>query len=221
MEATKIKGKVTAAGIIRCSGVLAIAAGMLYIIIQLIHPSEHISSVDTNSWRLVAWLTMGMSLFSLIGLLGIYLRQVKEAGWAGLIGFIIFSLFWLISIAFSFVEAVILPQLTTNAPQYVEGVVGIFGGTASEVDLGVLPMLAAIAGVMYALGGVLFGISLFRAGIVPRPAAVLLAFGAVVTFSAAIIPHPLDRILAVPMGLALIWLGYLQAFDLLRRGIVK
>ncbi|MNF01260.1 hypothetical protein D3C80_2002310 [compost metagenome] len=64
---------------------------------------------------------------------------------------------------------------------------------------------------MYALGGALFGISLFRAGIVPRPAAALLAFGAVATFSAAIIPHPFDRILAVPLGLAFIWLGYWQA----------
>ncbi|MNH26955.1 hypothetical protein D3C79_870420 [compost metagenome] len=186
-------------------------------IIQLIHPSEQISSVNTTAWILVAWLTTGMSLFSLIGLLGIYLRQVKEAGWVGLIGFIVFSLFWIISIAFSFVEAVVLPLLTNSAPQYVEGVVGIFGGAVSEVDLGSLPLLAAIAGVMYALGGTLFGISLFRAGIVPRPAAALLAFGAVATFSAAIIPHPFDRIMAVPLGMAFIWLGYWQAFDLLRR----
>lgn len=215
--AAEMKGTVTIAGLIRCSGVLSIAAGILYIMIQLIHPSEQISSVNTNSWILVAWLTMGMSLLSLIGLLGIYLRQVKEAGWLGLIGFVIFGLFWILSLAFSFVEAVILPQLTASAATYVEGVVGIFGGAASEADLGFLPILAAIAGVMYALGGVLFGISLFRAGVVPRPAAGLLAFGAVVTLAAAIIPHPLDRILAVPMGLALIWLGYLQAFDLLRR----
>ncbi|WP_246628114.1 hypothetical protein [Paenibacillus oenotherae] len=211
-----MNGKVTTAELIRCSGVFAIGAGMLYIIIQLIHPSEQISSVNTNSWMLVAWLTMGMSLFSLIGLSGIYLRQVKEAGWLGLIGFFIFSLFWILSMAFSFVEAAVLPLITTSAPQYVEGVVGVFGGTASEADLGVLPILAPIAGVMYALGGLLFGISLFRAGVVPRSAAALLAFGAVVTFAAAIIPHPLDRILAVPMGLAFIWLGYRQVIDLLR-----
>jgi hypothetical protein len=38
----------------------------------------------------------------------------------------------------------------------------------------------------------------------------------VVTFAAAVIPHPFDRILAVPMGLAFIWLGYALWSD--RRG---
>jgi hypothetical protein len=213
MEAAVKRGKVTAAGLSRCSGVLAIMAGMLYIIIQLIHPLDQLDSVNTKAWILVAWLTMGMSLFSLIGLLGIYLRQVEEAGSLGLIGFVIFGLFWIISMAYSFVEAVVLPSLTTSAPGYVEGVVGIFGGVASEADLGPLPILAAITGAMYALGGVLFGIALFRAGVVPRAAAALLALGAVVTLAAAVIPHPLDRGLAFPMGAALIWLGYRQVFE--------
>ena len=201
--------KVTAAGLIRSAGLFAILAGVLYISIQFVHPPEQISSVNSGTWIIAACLTLAMSLFSLFGIIGIYTKQVTEAGWLGLAGFLIFSLFWLASTAFSFIEAFVLPLLTTEAPQFVEGFLGIFGGADSEVYLGILPALAPIAGILYLLGGLLLGIATFRAAVLPQLPAGLLAFGAVVTLAGAIIPHPIDRILAIPMGLAFIWLGYI------------
>jgi len=202
------KRGLTTAVLIRWAGLFAIIAGTLFIAIQLIHPTEHISSVNTNLWVIVGSLTSAMSLFSLIGILGIYTRQVRESGWLGLAGVLIFSLFWLLAMVFSFIEAFVLPLLTTDAPRFVEGFLGIFGGSISEVNLGILPILAPLAGGMYLLGGLLLGIATLRASVLPRLAGALLAFSAVVTLGASIIPHPLDRILAVPMGIALIWLGY-------------
>ncbi|WP_431028389.1 hypothetical protein [Lysinibacillus sp. LZ02] len=202
------KRKVTGKSLIRWAGFFAILAGILYISIQFIHPADNIASVNTGLWVVIACLTSIMSLFSLIGIIGIYTRQVEEAGWLGLIGFVFFSLFWVISMNFSFNEAFVLPLLTSDAPKFVEGILGIFGGTKSAVDLGIFPVLAPIAAVLYSLGGLLFGIAIFRASVLPRMAGALLSSAAVVTFAAAIIPHPFDRILAVPMGLALIWLGY-------------
>jgi hypothetical protein len=190
------------------AGLFAILAGILYICIQFFHPEDHISSVSKSLWVVIACTTSIMSLFSLIGITGIYTRQAEKAGWLGLIGVILFSLFWLISMNFSFNEAFVLPLLTTEAPKFVEGILGIFGGTTSTVNLGIFPILAPIAAILYSLGGLLFGIATFRARIFPRMAGALLSFAAVVTFAAAVIPHPFDRILAVPMGLALIWLGY-------------
>lgn len=192
----------------RWSGFMAIIAGILYIVIQFIHPTDHISSVNTNSWVVVASLTMAMSLFNLIGITGFYVSQAKEAGCLGLVGFLLFNLFWLISFIFSFIEAFVLPLLTSDAEKFVEGMVGLFGGTVSEVNLGIFPILAPLAGVLYMLGGLLLGIATIRARVLPRLAAILLAFAAVVTITAAIIPHPLDRGLAIPMGIALIWMGY-------------
>jgi hypothetical protein len=200
--------KVTASVLIRWAGLFAILAGILYIVIQLIHPSDDISSVNSNSWVIVACLTIAMSLFSVIGITGVYTRQVEETGWLGLAGYLIFSLFWLTAAVFSFIEAFVLPLLTADAPQFVEGFLGIIDGTYGDVNLGVLPVLAPLAGGMYILGGLLLGIATVRAGVLPRTAAVLLSSGAVVTLVASLVPHPLDRILAVPMGLALIWLGY-------------
>jgi len=59
------------------------------------------------------------------------------------------------------------------------------------------------------LGGLLFGIATFRAGILPRWAGVLLAVAVLLPLiGSGLFPHPLDRICAVPMGLAMAWLGY-------------
>ncbi|MFK4166190.1 hypothetical protein ACI2LM_08005 [Paenibacillus lautus] len=193
----------------RWSGFMAVIAGILYIVIQFIHPTDDISSVHTNAWVVVACLTMAMSLFNLIGITGFYISQAKEAGWLGLVGFLLFNLFWLISIIFSFIEAFVLPLLTNDAGKFVEGMAGLFGGTVSGANLGIFPILAPLAGVLYMLGGLLLGIATLRARVFPRLAAILLAFASVVTIAAAIIPHPFDRALAIPMGIALIWIGYI------------
>ena len=59
------------------------------------------------------------------------------------------------------------------------------------------------------LGGLLFGIATLRAGVLPRWAGGLLAIGVVLPLVASsLVPHPFDRIFAVPVGLALAWLGY-------------
>ncbi|WP_258394684.1 hypothetical protein [Paenibacillus sp. MDMC362] len=102
-----------------------------------------------------------------------------------------------------------MPLLTSDADKFVVGMVGLFGETVSEVNLGIFPIIAPLAGILYMLGGLLLGIAALRARVFPRPAAILLAFAAVVTFAAAIIPHPFDRALAIPMGVALIWIGYI------------
>ncbi|MGO4268382.1 hypothetical protein AB4Z22_00805 [Paenibacillus sp. TAF58] len=202
------KMKITASNLIRWSGLAAMLAGILFIVIQLIHPPENLSSVTTSAWAIVHYLTIAMALFGLLGIAGIYARQVREGGWLGLAGFLLFSLFWVATTAFTFAEAFILPLLATDAPKFVEGFLGIFSRFASEVNLGALTAVGPLAGVLYILGGLLLGIATLRAGILPRWAAGLLAFGAVSTLASSLLSHPLDRILAVPMGLALAWLGY-------------
>jgi hypothetical protein len=120
------------------------------------------------------------------------------------------SLFYALTLAFQFVEAFISPVLATVAPTFVEGFLGIPSGHASEMSLGALPVLYMLTGfVGYLLGGLLFGIATLRAGILPRWAGGLLTFAVVLPLlTSSLLPHPFDRILAVPMGLALAWLGY-------------
>ena len=77
------------------------------------------------------------------------------------------------------------------------------------MDLGILPTLYGVGvGLTYMLGGLLFGIATFRAGILPRWPAGLLAVAAAVTPAAALLPHAQQRLAAIPVALALAWLGY-------------
>jgi len=202
--------KITAPKLIRWAGLSAMAAGTIFVVIQPIHPLDVLSSVTTDQWVIIQSLKTAMCLFGLLGLAGLYARQVKEAGWLGLAGYLLFSLFFAHTIAFAFTEAFILPQLATEAPKYVESFLGIINPESPvEMNTGALPTLYALAGFGYVLGGLLFGIATFRAGILPRWAAGLLAVGAVLPIIlSSLVPHPLDRIFAVPVGLALVWLGY-------------
>ncbi len=203
------KMKITAMNLIRWSGLAALAAGILFIIIQTIHPADILSSVTTGRWAIVHYLSITMCLLGLLGITGIYARQVEKAGWLGLAGYLLFSLFYALTMGFQFIEAFISPLLSAEAPKLVESLLALAGGSAGELSLGALPAVYSLVGVLYMLGGLLFGIATFRSGILPRWAAALFASaGPVSALVVALLPHPLDRIAAVPLGLGLAWLGY-------------
>jgi hypothetical protein len=197
-----------ASNLFRWSGLSVMAAGILFIVIQLIHPSDVLSSVSTDRWVIVHCLGILMSVLAIFGVTGLYVRQATAAGWLGLVGYVLFSLFWIFSMAFQFIEAFVSPNLATKSPEFVEGILGIASGKATGTDMGALPDVYAVTGGMYALGGLVLGIATFRAGVLPRWAGGAVAAGAVLPIVLASLPHPLDRTFAVPMGLALAWLGY-------------
>ena len=78
----------------------------------------------------------------------------------------------------------------------------------SSATLAAAKVATGITAVGYLLGGLLFGIALFRARVVARWAAVLLAVGSVITILVPVLPHAFERLLALPMGVALAALGY-------------
>jgi len=202
------KMKITASKVIRWSGLSAVAAGIIFAGIQPIHPPDVLASVTTNAWAIITPLKTMMAFLFLLGITGLYARQVNKAGWLGLVGFLLLSLCWSIQLAFIFAEAFILPPLATAAPQFVEGILAVVSGQPAEGNLGDLPTLFALAGIPYVLGGLLFGIATFRAGILSRWAASLLAVASILTPLAALLPHATQRLAGIPVGLAIAWLGY-------------
>jgi len=202
------KMKITSSKVIRWLGLAAMGSGLIYVAIQPIHPTDILSSVTTTQWAIVHYLSLTMDFLGLLGIAGLYARQVNKVGWLGLAGYLLFSLFYALALAFHFLEAFVSPALATEAPKFVAGLLGMVTGTPSEVSLGAIPAGYGLLGVTYLLGGVLFGIATFRAGILPRWAGGLLAIGAALTLAGAVVPHPFDRIFAVPVGLAMAWLGY-------------
>ena len=194
--------------LIRWTGVAAIAAGVIFAGIQPIHPPDVLASVTTSAWAVIQSFKLVMCVLFVVGITGIYARQVEASGWLGLAGYLLFSLSWVILMPFVFVQALVNPLLAAPAPAFVESFLGIVNGDPGAMNIGALPTLYTVSGLLYALGGLLFGIATLRAGILPRLAGGLLAIGAVAPIVLTLLPHPLDRSLAVPMGLAMAWLGY-------------
>ena len=62
--------------------------------------------------------------------------------------------------------------------------------------------------VAYLAGGLVFGIALYRARVLARWAAALLAVGGVVTVALSVMPDAFYRFLAFPNGIAMVGLGY-------------
>ena len=202
------KMKPTAALLIRWTGLSAMVTGIIFAGIQPIHPADEVLSATTTAWAIITPIKTVMCFLFLLGIGGIYARQVNKAGWLGLIGFLLLSLTWALELAFIFAEAFIMPLLATTAPKFVDGYLGIGAGRASEVNLGALPTLYTLVGILYMLGGLLFGIATLRAGILPRWAAGLLAVASALTPAAALLPHATQRLAAIPVGLAVAWLGF-------------
>ncbi len=198
----------TPSTLIRWAGLSAVVAGIIFAGIQPIHPPDVVASVTTTAWAIITPLKTAMCLLFLFGIAGLYARQANEAGRLGVAGVLLFSLSWALQTAFVFAETFILLLLATAVPAFVDGVLGISHGRVSEVDLGALPALYALVGILYMLGGLVFGIATYRAGVLPRRAAGLLAVTATLTPLAALLPHHIQRFAAVPMGLALAWLGF-------------
>jgi hypothetical protein len=202
------KATLTVETLIRLSGLAAVAAGLCFIIVGVFHPVNDPSAVTTATWINVHIVAIAMALFGLVGMAGLYARQAERVGWIGLAGYGLFSLWLTLVMSFSMVEAFILPGLATESPAFVAGFLGMFTGSASEIDLGAMPMLWTLSGLMYIFGPLLFGIATFRARILPRGAAALLVIGAVLVPVGALLPPEYESLIMVPVGLALSWLGY-------------
>ena len=200
--------KITNTNLIRAAGLCALLGGLCYIFVGIFHPANVPASVATTQWAIVHVLACAASFLGLLGLAGLYARQAIRSGWLGLIGFVLLSLWLVLIMGFSFVEAFILPHLATVTPAFVEGWMGMFNGPAGKFNIGALPTIWLAMAPMLILGGLLFGVATFRAGVFPRWAGALLAASTVLAPIAALLPNGSQPKIAIPMGVALAWLGY-------------
>jgi hypothetical protein len=199
---------ITTSMLTRAAGVSAVLSGLLFIVIQPIHPEENAATVTTTAWVVVALMTIAMAVLGLVGVSGMYLRQVRQSGLTGLIGYLMFGSFYLAVTAWTFVEVFVLPRIADEAPQFVDDFLGIPAGVSAQGDVGSLPLLFTVVSGLYLVGGLVFGIAVYRAGVLHRGAAALLAAGSVGAVAAAVLPHAVGRYAAVPVGMAMVWLGW-------------
>ena len=199
---------ITTTKLTRAAGLAAIVAGLLFIGVQVNHPHLDVTFATTTEFKVRQTLKVLMAALSLIGITGMYLRQVKKIGVLGLFGYLLFGAGYLVMLGVEFAGAVVLPSLAHSAPGYVSDVLAVATGGTATGDIGLMQTAISVMGFTYLGGGFIFGIALFRANVLARWAAALLAVGTVSTIAISVLPQVNERLFAIPTGIALVGLGY-------------
>ena len=198
---------VTTSGLTKAAAAASVTAGLIFVAVQIGHPGSGTFTTETSQWVAREWAKVAMCALALAGITGMYLRQHRTAGVLGLVGYLTFAVGYLTLFGVELVAAFVLPALVDSRPGFVNDVVAAANGGQAAGDIGTIPILLGVSGAGYILGGLVFGIALFRARVLSRWASALLAASTVATAALVVLPEAFNRPLAVPEGIALIGLG--------------
>ena len=199
---------ITATRLTRAAGVCAALAGAIFIGVNINHPHVDVASIVTTELVIRNSLKLLMCALALAGIAGMYLSQVRRNGVLGLVGYLVLAIGYLLIMCTTFVSAYVLPSIAGTDPAYVKDVLAVAVGNTATGDIGALATISRVQGIAYLAGGLLFGVALYRARVLARWAAVLLAVGGVVSAALSVMPDAFYRLLAYPNGVAMIGLGY-------------
>jgi hypothetical protein len=178
----------------RQAGLASITAAGLILVSQISQVLLPITMPE-SFWIATQSLRMGLALAAmfalLIALTGLYASQAPATGKLGLVGYLTASLGTLLVAGNWWYEAFIGPVLRQQAPELLRT------APAGSILIG-----AALTGVIFAVGWVIFGVATLRAGVFPRGAAVLMIIAGIVGILAQIAPFQ------VPVALAVGWMGF-------------
>ena len=180
----------SSSSLIRWAGLAAVLSGVSSVMGDLLGLTVDLESAEsaaTTPYVLVFALYLLGTLLLLLGLVGLYAGQAEEAGILGLAGFLIAFAGTTLFSGTVWFELFITPSLAAEAPELAEAELGLAGFVVSFLSV--------------ILGWLLFGAATLRACVCPRPAAILLIVGAVVSFA----PVPLSGIV---LSVAVAWLGF-------------
>jgi hypothetical protein len=191
----------------RAAGVAAVLAGLIFIGVQINHPVMDPTSITSTEVVLRNSAKALMAVLALIGITGMYLRQVRQVGVLGVVGYVVLGAGYLVMTATTLIAATVLPAVAGTDPAYVSDVIAAATGNTPEGDIGALQTVFRVQDLGYLVGGLVFGIALYRARVLARWAAALLAVGGLVSIALSVMPDAFYRFLAFPNGIAMVALG--------------
>jgi hypothetical protein len=198
---------ITANRLTATAGLCAAAAGAIFIGVQINHPPADVEHIVTTEIVIRESAKALMCVLALIGFTGMFVHHRRRLGVLGLAGFSLLTVGFLALFAVECIVGYVLPTVAHSNPGYVQDVLDAAVGGSPSGDIGHMQELFLASGIGYPLGGLLFGIALFRARVPARWAALLLAYGTTSALALAALPESFNRPFAVPTGVALIGLG--------------
>ena len=197
----------TAHRLTAAAGLCAAAAGALFVGVQIKHPPADVAHLVTTEMTIRMTAKVLFCLLTLAGLAGMFVRHRDRFGRLGRAGYALLSVGFLAMLVQECIIGYHLPAIADAKPVYVQHVLNGAMAHGEHSGIGAMQGLFLVAGLGYSLGGLLFGVALFRAGVLSRWASLLLAYGTVSALSLAALPASFSRPFAVPTGVALIGLG--------------
>jgi hypothetical protein len=177
--------------------------------VQIGHPMLNTTSIQSTNVYIRDQIKILMSVLALVGITGMYLSQVRRNGVLGLIGYVLLAAGFLGIMSVVFLAAYVMPEVVKSNPGFVHDVIAVDTARGSvNGDPGAIQTVIKMQGFAYLLGGLIFGIALFRAHVLARWACVLLAVGGLASVVLTYMPDAFYRVLAFPTAIALIGLGW-------------
>lgn len=189
------------------AGACAATAGAIFIVVQVNHPPADVAHLVSTEFVLRETAKALMAILAMIGFTGLFLRHRGRLGLVGLAGYVLLMVGYLAMFAIQCIVGYVLPLVARTDPGYVQDILDEAVGGPASGRIGHLHELLLVSGFGYAFGGLLFGIALFCAGVVPRWAAALLACGTASVLALSVLPESFNRPFAIPTGIALVALG--------------
>src|SRR4051812_1080844 len=160
---------VTPTSLIRSAGAAAVAAGVVFIGVQIKHPQLNATSITTTNVEVRDALKVLMCALALAGITGMYVSQIRRNGALGLIGYVILAAGYLGIMGVTFAAAFVLPEIAKSNPGYVNDVIAVDTARGTvHGSIGSLKEVIQLLGFAYLAGCLIFGIALFRARVLAR-----------------------------------------------------
>ena len=192
----------------RIAGASLATAGALFIGVQINHPALTLDFVSSTEFFVRQTAKVVMSVLVLTGITSMFARHARQLGVVGLVGYVLLGIGFLTMFSVETIAGYVFPAIVHTSPDYVlNALTSAVGGTPSD-DIGSIQGLLNLSGIGYMFGGLVFGIALFRAGVVARWASALLAVATVSTMALAVLPEVFNRPFAIPTGVALVGIGW-------------
>jgi hypothetical protein len=165
-------------------GVLFTVSDFVALLVATIHVSGEEAFAEAYAgWAALSLFTLALLQVALIGLYAPVWGTAGTLGWVGfLLAFIGTTLAFFVVLTFAFIAS----PMTPADPEFLQA------GPPGPFIL-YFPL--------FSLGWLLLGVALLRSPVYPRPAALLLVVGAVLT----LYPHPITNIV---FSAAIAWLGF-------------
>ncbi len=189
------------------AGLCAATAGAIFIGVQINHPPADVAHLLTTEMTLRETAKVLMCRPGAGRLHRHVPRHRGRLGRLGRAGYGLLTAGYLAMFAAECIIGYYLPTVAHSNPGYVQHVINAAMGHGPSGGIGPMHELFIVTGIGYSLGGLLFGIALFRAGVLARWASLLLAYGTTSALALSVLPESFSRPFAVPTGVALIGLG--------------